>query len=308
MATELPLLHREGANSSRDETLERSPSPQTRVQATHKFSRRRIFQYTWLWELISACFSTCCFVAICGVLIAYSGKPRSEWSFRLSLNAIVSILATGCRSSLALAMSEAISQRKWIWVNSSKSRSLLSMQSFDSASRGPLGSLVILMDKSGRSIVSLGAGVTILLLAFDPFMQQILSYPARLVVLPDASAVAWQSRAGPVYFSREASARSAIYKAMWASDLQSPPVCPSNHCEWNEFPSIEYYSHCEDVTSSLRLYCEERLDGRINTITCNATLPTGNSTVFTTYDAPSVDMKHRTIDVPETVIWEAFSL
>ncbi|KAL2794812.1 hypothetical protein BJX66DRAFT_337602 [Aspergillus keveii] len=189
MATELPLLvlsQRERADSSQGQTLERSTSLRAHTRADRKYSRRRIFQDTWLWEIVSACFSTCWFIAICGVLVAFNGKPRSEWSFWLSLSAVVSILATGCRSSLILAVSEATSQRKWIWVNSSNPQPLLSMQAFDSASRGPLGSLIILLDKSGRSIVSLGAGVTILLLAFDPFMQQILSYPSRLMALPDS--------------------------------------------------------------------------------------------------------------------------
>jgi hypothetical protein len=51
-------------------------------------------------------------------------------------------------------------------------------------------------------MVLFGAGVTILPLAFDPFMQQILSYPARLMALPDSPVVVWQSNRPSVLHQR----------------------------------------------------------------------------------------------------------
>jgi hypothetical protein len=42
------------------------------------------------------------------------------------------------------------------------------MQLFDTASRGPLGSLFILLEHKGQTFVSLGALVIVLGLIFDP--------------------------------------------------------------------------------------------------------------------------------------------
>jgi hypothetical protein len=46
----------------------------------------------------------------------------------------------------------------------------------DSASRGPLGSTILLFSLRARPLASFGAIITILALAFDPFIQQILQY------------------------------------------------------------------------------------------------------------------------------------
>lgn len=68
------------------------------------------------------------------------------------------------------------------------------MQVFDAASRGPLGSLGILIHHRAQSLVFLGAAVIVLLLAFDPFMQQVISYPVRPINTSDGQAVAKQLR------------------------------------------------------------------------------------------------------------------
>ncbi|KAJ5432121.1 uncharacterized protein N7458_011277 [Penicillium daleae] len=67
------------------------------------------------------------------------------------------------------------------------------MQSFDNARRGPLGALCLLFQHRGLSIASLGAIVTILAMALDPFVQQILSYPVQQT--PGITAQATMSQA-----------------------------------------------------------------------------------------------------------------
>jgi hypothetical protein len=167
----------------------------------NKYNWHRLLQDTWLWEFTSALFSTCCFISICAVLFAYDGRVRPTWKLGLSLNAIISTLATGCRSSLTLVVREAISQLKWLWVRDGKPKQLLGMQVFDNASRGPLGALTMLFHHSEKPLVSLGAALTILMLAFEPFVQQILSYPLQYIEDASMPAVTYQSRAGPLYFA-----------------------------------------------------------------------------------------------------------
>jgi len=111
----------------------------------------------------------------------------------LSLNTIISVLATGCKSALLLVTAEAISQLKWLWFHiTSKSKSytqLIGIQKFDAASRGRLDSLLIITHYRAMSFVSLGAVIVILLMAFDPFMQQILTYPLGSIQHPLLSPV-----------------------------------------------------------------------------------------------------------------------
>lgn len=78
------------------------------------------------------------------------------------------------------------------------------MQRFDAASRGPLGSLIILIHHRAQSLVSLGAAIIILLSSFGPFMQQNLSHPVHptMYMSTTASAYAPQLR-GIFFYSRQ---------------------------------------------------------------------------------------------------------
>ena len=66
------------------------------------------------------------------------------------------------------------------------------MQAIDQASRGPLGSLEVLFRgmfgfKTGK-LTLVGAFLTILALAADPFAQQILKFPSRTVPAQNGTA------------------------------------------------------------------------------------------------------------------------
>jgi hypothetical protein len=135
----------------------------------------RYHMIPWSWEVLSLIFSNLCFVAVLATLLGYNGKPSSELPCGVTLNAIVSVLATGTKSSLIFVTSTAIGQLKWIWYR--QRNRIYDMQIFDDASRGLLGSILIVLRHKMWSLVSLGAAITLLALAIDPFMQQLLSYP-----------------------------------------------------------------------------------------------------------------------------------
>lgn len=140
----------------------------------------RPFLNTWLPEILALTLSASCLVAIIVVLNFYQSKSIPQIPFGLTLNAIISILATGSKSSLLLAVGGAIGQLKWCWFIDKK-RTLENIQDFDDASRGPWGSFNLLFSIHFRSLASLGALVTLLTLAYDPFVQQVLIYPVREV-------------------------------------------------------------------------------------------------------------------------------
>ncbi|CEN61556.1 hypothetical protein ASPCAL08210 [Aspergillus calidoustus] len=94
------------------------------------------------------------------------------------------------------------------------------MQLFDTASRGPLGSLFILLEHKGQSLVSLGALVIVLALIFDPFMQQLLRYPVREIEFVNSSSAAAPQTVVllPEYLT--ADPRSIMYTGIWSEDFE----------------------------------------------------------------------------------------
>ncbi|OJK03020.1 hypothetical protein ASPACDRAFT_40335 [Aspergillus aculeatus ATCC 16872] len=95
---------------------------------------------SWFYESVAVCFSIACLIAIVCILLVYDQQKTPSLSYGLTLNAIVSILATGAKSALLFFCEP--------WT---------------------LGLTDLLRDQ-GRSFATLGALVTILSLVFDPFV------------------------------------------------------------------------------------------------------------------------------------------
>jgi len=145
-----------------------------------------MFHDTWLPEVLGIIISASCLIALAAVLFAFDGQSSPQLRWGLTLNAVISILATASRTALLAVVAATIGQLKWCWFTASKR--LQDMQSFDNASRGALGSVTMLLSMPAGYLASLGAAVTILALAWDPFLQQIVNYPIRGVSAPSASA------------------------------------------------------------------------------------------------------------------------
>jgi hypothetical protein len=80
----------------------------------------RITLDTWALEILALFISAASIGAIIALLLTYKGKKSPELSFRITLNAIVSILATTSRSMLIFAVSMCIGQLKWCWYHERK--------------------------------------------------------------------------------------------------------------------------------------------------------------------------------------------
>jgi hypothetical protein len=145
---------------------------------------------TWLLEITFAIFSILCFGSIVGLQLAIDGKPYGKWriaNFNITPNALLSILSAFYKSSLLLLIAEGTGQLKWVYFQQRPHR-LLDLQIFDEASRGPLGALrLILSVRMKATIAALGAVVTILVIAVDPFTQLILSFPTSMMSASNAT-------------------------------------------------------------------------------------------------------------------------
>lgn len=236
---------------------------------------------TWIFEWIMLFFSASCFIAICVILKVYDGKVRPEMAYGVTLNAIISALATGCKSSLILVIGEAICQLKWQWFQNPKRRELSDMQTFDAASRGPLGSILLVISHHGYSLASFGATVTILLLVFEPFMQQIIDYHLQPVAHAKDGAKAAAPQVDRFHFAplNVSEQENDIFTTMIEGvagkvDIsQVSPNCPSGTCTWDPFPSLGICTRCVDMTAAATLNCTVPDGNEISNLTCHLNLP-----------------------------------
>ncbi|KAL4924581.1 DUF3176 domain-containing protein [Aspergillus undulatus] len=278
----------------------------------------------WLWEIAGIFFSLLCFVAIVSILAVFDGKTAPNFAYGFTLNAIVSILGTASKTSLIYVIGECIGQLKWIWFYKAEKRQLDEMQLFDNASRGPLGSLFVLLQHKGRSLVSLGAIVTILALMFDPFMQQLVTYPTRQAVAKADSSDATAKQAFFFYLNTETSDFQAMVSTgIWAEspDQLKPNVtCSSGNCEWEAFESVGICSQCEDITSLTKLECRplRATDTTLeqNSTDCEIIPPQGESANLTVdamiealyFMGEGSYYPSLTLEVPDQQVWSPFHL
>ncbi|KAI0162646.1 hypothetical protein BJ166DRAFT_273711 [Pestalotiopsis sp. NC0098] len=136
----------------------------------------------WIFELLSLLVSAVCLVGIVLTLSLHDGNPLPRWPFSISINALISALSTISKSALLVAVTAAISQRKWARLLKGNQR-LYDLEVYDEASRGPWGSVSLLLSTGWSDLASLGALITVLSLAMDPFMQQITSFESAPQVI-----------------------------------------------------------------------------------------------------------------------------
>lgn len=211
----------------------------------------------WLWELLSVILSVSCLIALVIILRVYEGRSLPDWPLGITLNTLVAVLSTIMEASMMVPVAACISQLKWIWFR--RPNALNDFDSFDMASRGPWGALLLLYRISFKGFVALGALVTILALAMGPFLQQIISFPLR----PDSSTGLASIRRAQIYDEGEyytpfntgvswgpgLQTKAAIYRGIFTADV--PPVdpfCSTGNCTFPVFDSLAVCSKCQNVT------------------------------------------------------------
>ncbi|KAJ5094581.1 hypothetical protein N7456_010442 [Penicillium angulare] len=217
---------------------------------------------SWSFEWITLAFSLACFIAVYIVLWVFNGKEQPDMKYDLSLNTVISVLATGCKSALVLVIGEAISQLKWLWFENPRQGQgrLVGVQRFDAASRGPLGSFMIVFHHQARSLVSLGAMVIVLLLAFDPFMQQVLNYSMKTVPDKNVTAGAAMPRSYGFYSTKDkdkGDLQDAFTHGFFSGQsFNVTPSCSTGNCTWDTFQSVGICSSCVNATNQIWTDCE----------------------------------------------------
>ncbi|KAH8586025.1 hypothetical protein B0O99DRAFT_645562 [Bisporella sp. PMI_857] len=229
----------------------------------------------WIWEFIGIATSGLSLAAMIAVLVHFNDR---KWPDLITINSMLSWTATFAKSAMLIPVTECISQIKWIWF-SERDRDLADMEYFDEGSRGPWGSMRLLIRLRARHLGVLGAIVTLVALAFDPVVQEIIQHDSRIVEVNNKTAVVAASEFYRPYkpdtVPTMASFRSAplpmkgaIYNGLFANRPSIRPYfsCSSGNCTWSNYSSLAVCSTCQNVTSQLRVNC---------TTSCDAKLPGG---------------------------------
>jgi hypothetical protein len=219
----------------------------------------------WLYEVAALAFSVGCLVALAVVLGIYDKKKTPEFAYNITLNALISVLSTAAKSSLLFAIAGTLGQVKWAWFT--ENRQLSDMQTFDDATRGPWGALILLCSRRIRPLASLGAAITILALAYGPFLQQLVRYP--VIYESVANHEAATKRATTFNATNNFTNWDSTMVAAWLdiNQFDRVPDCPTGNCTWPTFTSLGYCSKCGDTTAETSLNCSavfEKWDAKSN--------------------------------------------
>jgi magnesium-transporting ATPase (P-type) len=142
---------------------------------------------TWWMEIITIFLSTGFIIGLIAILASFQNRLTTEWTFFISINAVVAIVITAARATLLATVSVCLSQEKWNHFNN-RARRLQDLNIIDRASRGPLGSIQMLFSVSW-GLATVSAVVMILSLLTDSFVQQVVSFqPGNIYAHQDGSA------------------------------------------------------------------------------------------------------------------------
>ena len=141
---------------------------------------KRIVNMGWWWEIGSTLLALICTALMAAILFTMDGKAMEKWKLPIRPNSLVSIFSTIAKSALLYPIAECIGQLKWEYFDAPRTRPLRRLHAFDTASRGPWGAFTFVWYTRGTAtLASIGAIITVCMLAFEPFTQQIISTSAR---------------------------------------------------------------------------------------------------------------------------------
>jgi hypothetical protein len=164
---------------------------------------------------------------------------------------------------------------KWSWFQG-RSKKMWDFELFDNASRGPWGSLMLLVRTKGTTLAALGAAITIFVMAMEPFFQQVARYPQRTVLRLQNSSIptvirydpefAKKSRLGTEIISPDQDMSAVIEKFFFdfgttqfkvgnATRAEVPLSCPTSDCTWEAYETLGVCSECADVADMLDFGC-----------------------------------------------------
>ncbi|KAK8050765.1 hypothetical protein PG994_012495 [Apiospora phragmitis] len=257
-----PLLrHVHGQEHASHDSL-RSARSDDDKEAEKKKSPCSSWPLLWKIELLTWLGSVCCFLGIVIVLATLNNKGPPDWYFESTPNAVIQLLATFAQALLMASVSAAIGQMKWLRML--QERPQVDFHRLDQSSRGPWGSLLVLISRRAGFIASLGALIMVLSLGIAPCFQQTLRCHTVYTAGSDASVPIARymngTGTGTVYQKNifvprlDPQLASTPYIALFSpphTEYTATAHCGSGNCTWEVYETLAVCNTCKDLSSSL---------------------------------------------------------
>ncbi|KAL7271778.1 hypothetical protein RUND412_005441 [Rhizina undulata] len=229
----------------------------------HEDVPKRVFRWRHLlWNLFFMLLSAALIGTIAIVLRIYEDRPVLEET-GITLNSVVSWLATLAKVAFTVPLAESIGQMKWVLFTRQEKRKLSDMDLVDGAGRDVFGALSWIFRFRGGFLVHFGAALIIASLGFEPAIQQMIVYEQVPVVNANLTAnVAQNDNYVPVRGFDQglilATPRALLWGAYSSVLGQEIPIeysCPSGNCTFPDTTSVGICHTCEEITSQLTKNC-----------------------------------------------------
>uniref|UniRef100_L2G390 Uncharacterized protein n=1 Tax=Colletotrichum fructicola (strain Nara gc5) TaxID=1213859 RepID=L2G390_COLFN len=241
------------------------------------YKRYSFFSCTeWVLEIVTSIGSLVILAAVAAIFATVDGHPLSDWTFPISLNAVISILTTACSAAIMHGVSTFISQLKWLHFKNGPQK-LEHLERFDEASRGPLGSLKFLVSMKWN-LATIGALVTIFRLALSPLAQQVVKIEERVVYKNDTNVTLGYTHTynRPLDYPdlrgvpQDPNMQAAILQGLYNISIPATFACPLT-CEWQDtYVTLGFTSECRNVTQQT---LQTRTCETTSNEACNMTTP-----------------------------------
>ncbi|KAF4814214.1 hypothetical protein CGCSCA5_v008010 [Colletotrichum siamense] len=271
-----------GTRESEYELVKTSSADKNKERSIRRKRPRFYVLRGWWQEIAWSIISLICVIVLVTLLNSYDGRPLPSWPSGLTLNTVIAFVSTICRTAFILPVMESLSQYKWNWYKKSP-RPLADFRVFDEASRGPWGSLKLLVTTKGRIIGIMSAIILVSGIATSTLTQSVVTYPTRHTVLPANDSALTMRNDGYFWATANGNAvrdimfpiNQAIPRALnTPPDEVMPyhqPSCRTNNCTWPSFSTLAVCVDMKNVTNLLTT------DGDPIKAGTNATLPNGVS-------------------------------
>ncbi|KAK8092465.1 uncharacterized protein PG998_014950 [Apiospora kogelbergensis] len=216
--------------------------------------------YWWLWELATMSMSFASMTAVIIILAVEDGKSLDDWPLPIQPNSLISIFITLCKSAIMTALTGAISQSMWIQFEQKYTQMSIADDILE-AGRGPWGSLNLLKSKmKGKHfnlLAIMGALITVVTLAFDPFVQQVMSFPTRTIQSRDGKAIFKLSQ--HLVDMDMTLVQGAILGGVYRNPQITNYTCTESSCSWPTITTLGVCSSCQDLTARAAVQCSTSL-------------------------------------------------
>ncbi|KAL1840300.1 hypothetical protein VTJ49DRAFT_589 [Mycothermus thermophilus] len=247
---------------SQQETKRRPTDPLFESNTSEQPTKWERTPWGWWWEILMTVVSMASMAAIVAILGAMRDRPLTDWHFFFGLSATLAIFSTTSNTAAASAVGSCISQGKWLHFL--KPRKLADLDLIEEAAGGPYGAVMLLF-KQPKTLVSLGAFVTIIALGYDTFIQQIVEFSPEDIFVDNATAILGLTHyynggadivgalGGVINVSpmtADVQMQGAVYRGLFG--LGSAPVLNcSTACEWpGTYATLGFAATCADVTTA----------------------------------------------------------